>query len=96
MGAKVFNILQFLLFTIGRRIPLEEVPEDEQECSNWLHKLYQEKVGFLSSTGGLGLVGLFFQDKCSVSSDTNWSCVVSHDCLYFVLKEQQEENLNKP
>lgn len=46
MGAEVFNILQFLLFTIGRRIPLEEVPEDEQECSNWLHKLYQEKVGF--------------------------------------------------
>lgn len=40
--------IQFLLFTIGRRIPLEEVPEDEQECSNWLHKLYQEKVGFLS------------------------------------------------
>uniref|UniRef100_A0A7M4FI15 1-acyl-sn-glycerol-3-phosphate acyltransferase delta n=1 Tax=Crocodylus porosus TaxID=8502 RepID=A0A7M4FI15_CROPO len=26
-----------------RRIPLEEIPEDEQECSNWLHKLYQEK-----------------------------------------------------
>ncbi|KAJ6664583.1 hypothetical protein lerEdw1_006156 [Lerista edwardsae] len=26
-----------------RRIPLEEVPEDEQECSKWLHKLYQEK-----------------------------------------------------
>lgn len=48
MGAEVFNILQFLLFAIGRRIPLEEVPEDEQECSNWLHKLYQEKVGFLS------------------------------------------------
>lgn len=46
MGAEVFNIVQFLLFTIGRRIPLEEVPEDEQECSNWLHKLYQEKVGF--------------------------------------------------
>lgn len=43
---KVFNILQFLLFTIGRRIPLEDVPEDEQECSIWLHKLYQEKVGF--------------------------------------------------
>ncbi|KAM6084404.1 1-acyl-sn-glycerol-3-phosphate acyltransferase delta [Theristicus caerulescens] len=29
-----------------RRIPLEEVPEDEQECSNWLHKLYQEKDAF--------------------------------------------------
>ncbi|XP_072822244.1 1-acyl-sn-glycerol-3-phosphate acyltransferase delta isoform X2 [Vicugna pacos] len=26
-----------------RRIPLEEVPEDEAECSAWLHKLYQEK-----------------------------------------------------
>uniref|UniRef100_A0ABM5FZ25 1-acyl-sn-glycerol-3-phosphate acyltransferase delta n=1 Tax=Pogona vitticeps TaxID=103695 RepID=A0ABM5FZ25_9SAUR len=29
-----------------RRIPLEEVPEDEQECSKWLHKLYQEKDSF--------------------------------------------------
>lgn len=48
MGAEVFNILQFLLFTTGRRIPLEEVPEDEQECSNWLYNLYQEKVGLLS------------------------------------------------
>lgn len=48
MVAKVFNILQFPFFTIGRRIPLEEVPEDEQECSNWLHKLYQEKVGSLT------------------------------------------------
>nr|XP_045380459.1 1-acyl-sn-glycerol-3-phosphate acyltransferase delta isoform X2 [Camelus bactrianus] len=32
-----------------RRIPLEEVPEDEAECSAWLHKLYQEKV---SAVGG--------------------------------------------
>uniref|UniRef100_A0A6I8N0M8 1-acyl-sn-glycerol-3-phosphate acyltransferase delta n=1 Tax=Ornithorhynchus anatinus TaxID=9258 RepID=A0A6I8N0M8_ORNAN len=29
-----------------RRIPLEEVPEDEEECSSWLHKLYQEKDAF--------------------------------------------------
>ncbi|XP_078503059.1 1-acyl-sn-glycerol-3-phosphate acyltransferase delta isoform X2 [Lissotriton helveticus] len=29
-----------------RRIPLEEVPEDEQECGIWLHKLYQEKDAF--------------------------------------------------
>ncbi|XP_048970163.1 1-acyl-sn-glycerol-3-phosphate acyltransferase delta isoform X2 [Canis lupus baileyi] len=29
-----------------RRIPLEEVPEDEDECSAWLHKLYQEKDAF--------------------------------------------------
>ncbi|XP_075780689.1 1-acyl-sn-glycerol-3-phosphate acyltransferase delta isoform X2 [Pelodiscus sinensis] len=29
-----------------RRIPLEEVPEDEQECSKWLHRLYQEKDAF--------------------------------------------------
>lgn len=27
-----------------RRIPLEEVPEDEDECAAWLHRLYQEKV----------------------------------------------------
>ncbi|XP_078261336.1 1-acyl-sn-glycerol-3-phosphate acyltransferase delta isoform X3 [Rhinoraja longicauda] len=26
-----------------RRIPMEEIPEDEKECANWLHKLYQEK-----------------------------------------------------
>ncbi|KAK2490569.1 hypothetical protein MC885_008608 [Smutsia gigantea] len=29
-----------------RRIPLEEVPEDEDKCSAWLHKLYQEKDAF--------------------------------------------------
>uniref|UniRef100_U3KCF1 1-acyl-sn-glycerol-3-phosphate acyltransferase delta n=2 Tax=Ficedula albicollis TaxID=59894 RepID=U3KCF1_FICAL len=29
-----------------RRIPLEDVPKDEQECSTWLHKLYQEKDAF--------------------------------------------------
>uniref|UniRef100_A0A8C6TXN2 1-acylglycerol-3-phosphate O-acyltransferase 3 n=1 Tax=Neogobius melanostomus TaxID=47308 RepID=A0A8C6TXN2_9GOBI len=27
-----------------RRFPVEEIPEDEKECANWLHKLYQEKV----------------------------------------------------
>uniref|UniRef100_A0A4W3HG95 1-acyl-sn-glycerol-3-phosphate acyltransferase delta n=1 Tax=Callorhinchus milii TaxID=7868 RepID=A0A4W3HG95_CALMI len=26
-----------------RRIPLEDIPEDEVECAAWLHKLYQEK-----------------------------------------------------
>ncbi|XP_012590674.1 PREDICTED: 1-acyl-sn-glycerol-3-phosphate acyltransferase delta [Condylura cristata] len=29
-----------------RRIPLEEVPEDEDQCSAWLHKLYQQKDAF--------------------------------------------------
>ncbi|KAG8583060.1 hypothetical protein GDO81_008265 [Engystomops pustulosus] len=29
-----------------RRIPLEEIPEDDQECAQWLHKLYQEKDSF--------------------------------------------------
>ncbi|XP_069463794.1 1-acyl-sn-glycerol-3-phosphate acyltransferase delta isoform X2 [Ambystoma mexicanum] len=28
------------------RIPLEEIPEDEHECGNWLHKLYQEKDAY--------------------------------------------------
>lgn len=23
---------------------MEDIPDDEQECANWLHKLYQEKV----------------------------------------------------
>lgn len=23
---------------------MEEIPEDEMECANWLHKLYQEKA----------------------------------------------------
>ncbi|KAI1885448.1 hypothetical protein AGOR_G00220310 [Albula goreensis] len=26
-----------------RRFPVEEIPEEESECANWLHKLYQEK-----------------------------------------------------
>ncbi|XP_010839223.1 PREDICTED: 1-acyl-sn-glycerol-3-phosphate acyltransferase delta [Bison bison bison] len=29
-----------------RRIPLEEVPEEEDKCAAWLHKLYQEKDAF--------------------------------------------------
>ncbi|XP_036981949.2 1-acyl-sn-glycerol-3-phosphate acyltransferase delta isoform X2 [Artibeus jamaicensis] len=29
-----------------RRIPLEDVPEDEEECAAWLHRLYQEKDAF--------------------------------------------------
>ncbi|XP_061914330.1 1-acyl-sn-glycerol-3-phosphate acyltransferase delta isoform X2 [Entelurus aequoreus] len=29
-----------------RRIPLELIPEDESECADWLHKLYQEKDSF--------------------------------------------------
>lgn len=28
---------------------MEDIPEDEQECANWLHKLYQEKVKLLVS-----------------------------------------------
>lgn len=27
---------------------MEDIPDDEQECANWLHKLYQEKVCFVS------------------------------------------------
>ncbi|PKU36758.1 1-acyl-sn-glycerol-3-phosphate acyltransferase gamma [Limosa lapponica baueri] len=26
-----------------RRFPLEDIPQDEKEAANWLHKLYQEK-----------------------------------------------------
>jgi len=26
-----------------RRIPVSEIPQDTEECSNWVHKLYQEK-----------------------------------------------------
>uniref|UniRef100_A0A3P8V5E5 1-acyl-sn-glycerol-3-phosphate acyltransferase delta n=1 Tax=Cynoglossus semilaevis TaxID=244447 RepID=A0A3P8V5E5_CYNSE len=29
-----------------RRIPLEQIPEDEADCAAWLHKLYQEKDSF--------------------------------------------------
>ncbi|KAM4865612.1 1-acyl-sn-glycerol-3-phosphate acyltransferase delta isoform 2-T4 [Thomomys bottae] len=29
-----------------RRIPMEDIPEDDDECSAWLHKLYQEKDAF--------------------------------------------------
>lgn len=29
-----------------RRFPVEEIPDDEKDCAEWLHKLYQEKVRF--------------------------------------------------
>lgn len=28
-----------------RRIPIDDVPEGEEACAAWLHKLFQEKVG---------------------------------------------------
>lgn len=34
-----------------RRIPLDVIPEDEPECADWLHKLYQEKVRRFLSLG---------------------------------------------
>lgn len=37
----------FFVFLFCRRIPMEDIPEDEDKCSAWLHKLYQEKVGAL-------------------------------------------------
>lgn len=27
-----------------KRIPLEEIPEEDEAAAEWLHKLYQEKV----------------------------------------------------
>uniref|UniRef100_S4RKT2 Acyltransferase C-terminal domain-containing protein n=1 Tax=Petromyzon marinus TaxID=7757 RepID=S4RKT2_PETMA len=27
----------------SRRIPMEDIPEDEKECGDWLNKLYKEK-----------------------------------------------------
>ncbi|XP_004869047.1 1-acyl-sn-glycerol-3-phosphate acyltransferase delta isoform X1 [Heterocephalus glaber] len=29
-----------------RRIPMEDIPDDDDQCSAWLHKLYQEKDAF--------------------------------------------------
>jgi hypothetical protein len=26
-----------------RRIPVSNIPQDTEECNNWVHKLYQEK-----------------------------------------------------
>lgn len=74
MKVKVFNILQFLLFTIGRRIPLEDVPKDEQECSTWLHKLYQEKVGFFAKAALVSHQCLVIY---SASRPLQCACVVS-------------------
>lgn len=34
---------QFKADLYVRRIPVEEIPEDEKECADWVHKLYQEK-----------------------------------------------------
>ncbi|XP_012586593.1 PREDICTED: 1-acyl-sn-glycerol-3-phosphate acyltransferase gamma [Condylura cristata] len=39
-----------------RRFPLEEIPLDEKEAAQWLHKLYQEKVGW-GALGALGALG---------------------------------------
>lgn len=41
-----------------RRIPLEDIPEDDDRCSAWLHKLYQEKVSALGA-GGLFMLQLW-------------------------------------
>ncbi|XP_014028872.1 1-acyl-sn-glycerol-3-phosphate acyltransferase gamma [Salmo salar] len=39
----IINGKKYLADMRIRRFPVEEIPEDEKECANWLHKLYQEK-----------------------------------------------------
>ena len=40
-------IFFFFFYSLpSRRFPVEDIPDDEQECANWLHKLYQEKVSW--------------------------------------------------
>lgn len=45
----------WLILALGllcrRRFPLEEIPQDEREAAQWLHKLYQEKVTMGASLG---------------------------------------------
>ncbi|KAB0404655.1 hypothetical protein E2I00_017568 [Balaenoptera physalus] len=53
-----------------RRIPLGEVPEDEDRCAAWLHKLYQEKVGAAGSGSSLTLASfvlVFFVGESGAS-----------------------------
>ena len=69
-----------------RRIPLEDIPEDDDECSAWLHKLYQEKVSALGARGpftlqlwvccvvaGLSPVGEISQSQLLVSLELTLS-----------------------
>lgn len=55
VGASDTSLLPASCSLLCRRIPLEEVPEDEDECSAWLHKLYQEKVSAARLGGGEAL-----------------------------------------
>lgn len=48
-----------------RRIPLEQVPEDEDQCSAWLHRLYQEKVSARAPAPFLAVLGVH---GCSVGA----------------------------
>lgn len=49
----------------ARRFDVKDIPDDEQECASWLHKLYQEKV----NTG----LNPNKSDYCSaMQTDFNW------------------------
>ncbi|KAM9559156.1 1-acyl-sn-glycerol-3-phosphate acyltransferase delta-like isoform 2-T3 [Salvelinus alpinus] len=71
-----------------RRIPLESVPEDEAECSSWLHKLYQEKDQFqedYSQTGCFpGPVVTPPRGPWALINWIGWTCLLLYP-LYLLL-----------
>uniref|UniRef100_A0A8C7J8N2 1-acyl-sn-glycerol-3-phosphate acyltransferase delta n=1 Tax=Oncorhynchus kisutch TaxID=8019 RepID=A0A8C7J8N2_ONCKI len=71
-----------------RRIPLESVPEDEAECSSWLHKLYQEKDQFqedYSHTGYFpGPIVTPLRGPWALINWIGWTCLLLYP-LYLLL-----------
>ncbi|XP_055982413.1 1-acyl-sn-glycerol-3-phosphate acyltransferase delta [Sorex fumeus] len=72
-----------------RRIPLEEVPEAEDACSAWVHKLYQEKDAFqeeYSRTGTFpGTPLVTARRPWALLNWLFWACLLLYPFLRFLL-----------
>ncbi|PSN36531.1 1-acyl-sn-glycerol-3-phosphate acyltransferase delta [Blattella germanica] len=79
------------------RIPLEQVPEEEEECSQWLFQLYQKKDrmsdsffktgDFFSESGVKRVEGLHLPRRYfSLINTAAWGFVVLCPMMYYLLR----------
>ncbi|XP_015185251.1 PREDICTED: 1-acyl-sn-glycerol-3-phosphate acyltransferase delta-like isoform X2 [Polistes dominula] len=80
-----------------KRIPLSEVPEDDDAAADWLHKLYQEKdymmesfhkTGDFFATSGVAKPDTFILNRsyASLFNTIFWFVVVLVPMIYYLIK----------
>lgn len=81
----------------AKRIPIEQVPEDDEAAAEWLHKLYQQKdrmtesfykTGDFFTTSGVPRTDTFMLKRryYSLINTIFWSVVVLVPMLYYLLR----------